>query len=93
MIDILEDVIGVNDDGIECHPFIGIKGDKKGFYSYTLSSDNTTFKRATELQLRELIEDGEFLDKGRIRMIPKGAENTAGAGAMKVQKYNGKAIR
>jgi hypothetical protein len=93
MIEILEDVVGVNDDGIECHPFKGIKGDKKGFYSYTLSSDNTTFKPATELQLRELIENGEFLDKGRIRMIPKGAVTTAAAGAMKVQKYNGKTIR
>ena len=72
VLEILEDVSCINDDGLERHPFKGVKGDKKGFFSYTLSSDNTTFKPATEARLRELIEDGEFNNKGRIRMAPKG---------------------
>ncbi len=93
MIEILEDVVGINDDGLECHPFKGLRGDKKGYFSYTLSTDNTTFRPATELQLRKLIEDGEFRDKGRIRMVPKGSATTGGAGALKVQKYNGRPIR
>lgn len=93
MLEILEDVIGINHDGVECHPFKGVKGDKKGFYSYTLSTDNKTFKPATEAQLRELIENGEFQSRGRIRMIPKGSKSTGGAGALKVQKYIGKPVR
>lgn len=93
MLEIIEDIIGINYDGLECHPFKGVKGDKKGFFSYTLSADNTTFKPVNETQLRKLIEDGEFQNKGRIRMIPKGATSTGGAGALKVQKYNGKHIR
>ncbi|MCZ4279698.1 hypothetical protein O4H49_02835 [Kiloniella laminariae] len=93
MLEILEDVIGINKDGIVCHPFKGLKGDKKGYYSYTFSSDNTTFKPATERELREFIEKNEFSNKGRIRMVPKGATSTGGAGALMVQKYKGISIR
>ncbi len=93
MIEMLEDIEGLNDEGVICYPFKGQQGDKKGFYSYTFSSDNKTFQPATEAKLRQLIETGEFADKGRIRMVPKGATSTAQAGAMKVQNYKGKPVR
>lgn len=92
MLDLIHDIVGVNNAGQKCHPFKGIKGDKKGFYSYTLSTDNTTFKPITETELRKKIEDGDFIGQGRIRMIPAGEMKTSGAGALSVFSYLGKRV-
>lgn len=72
-IEILRDVVGMNNSGEECHPFKGVRGTKKGFYSFTLDSDNSTFKPISEAELRRRIEAGEFNHRGRIRMVPAGA--------------------
>lgn len=92
MLDLKKGIIGLNDDGETCHPYKCIEGDKAGFYSYTLSSNNKTFKPATKSKLREMIEAGDFQSGGRIRMIPLGTTRT-GAGAMKVQSYTGRAVK
>ena len=92
MLDLINDVVGYNDAGEKCHPFKGKQGSKKGFYSYTFSSDNSTFKPITETELREKIETGEFNGRGRIRMIPKETTKTSGAGALSVHSYLGKRV-
>ena len=92
MLDLIHDIVGFNEAGQKCHPFKGKQGDKKGYYSYTLSSDNKTFKPITEIELRKKIENGEFNGIGRIRMIPEGTTETSGAGALSVHSYLGKRL-
>lgn len=91
-LEFLSDVVGINEAGEECHPFKGIRGDKRGFYSFTLSSDNTTFTAISEPELRRRIEAGEFNSSGRVRMIPAGATSTSGAGALSVVRYKGRTL-
>lgn len=87
------DIVGINEAGIECHPYKGLKGDKTGYFSYTFKTDsNTDFARATEADLRKLIEGGEFNDRGRIRMVPANALSTSGAGALRVIRYKGRLL-
>jgi hypothetical protein len=92
VLDLIIDIVGYNDAGETCHPFKGKQGSKKGFYSYTLSSDNLTFDPITETELRNKIEGGEFNGAGRIRMIPLGTTKTSGAGALSVHSYLGKRV-
>jgi hypothetical protein len=92
MLDLIHDIVGINKAGQMCHPFKGVRGDKKGFYSYTLSLNNKTFKLITDTELRKRIEDGDFSGQGRIRMIPAGEAKTSGAGALSVFSYLGKRV-
>ena len=87
MIHIFEEITGINQEGFKCHPFRGLKGQKKGFFSYTLSTDNKSFRPASESELKALVLSGAFEGKGRIRMIPKGAKTTASAGALSVRNH------
>jgi len=89
MLDLIHDIVGYNDSGAKCHPFKGKQGAKKGFYSYTFSSDNSTFKPISETELRNKIENGGFNGVGRIRMIPEGTTKTSGASALTVHSYLG----
>jgi hypothetical protein len=88
-IELFEAIVGLNEQGKICHPFKGLKGDKKGLFSITFSADNTTFRGVTEQELRTLVISGAFNDAGRIRMIPKGADSTSGAGALHPVSYQG----
>lgn len=92
MFELLEEVVGINDAGEVCHPFTGVLGGKTGLFSYTMLSDNTTFKGINAASLRRKIEAGEFNYKGRIRMIPKRAISTSHAGALRVVSYMGKKL-
>lgn len=91
-IELLEDVTGINENGMLCHPFKGLVRDKKGKFSFTLSSDNISFRGVTEMELRELLESGSFNERGRIRMIPFDATSTGGAGALRPISYKGKKL-
>jgi hypothetical protein len=89
---LLTDVVGINDDSIVCHPYLGLTRSKRGYYSFTLSNDNKTFAPISEADLRRKIESGEFNDRGRIRMVPFGSTAVSGAGAMRVVRYNGRLL-
>jgi hypothetical protein len=92
-LELLHDIVGINDDGVECYPFKGLKGSKRESFSYTFSTtDNTSFQPVNEAGLRRLVEEGEFNTRGRVRMVPANANSTAGAGAMKVVRYKGRAL-
>lgn len=92
MPELLEDIVGINAAGEVCHPFKGVRGTKRGHFSFTLSNDNTSFQGATEALLRRMIAAGDFDYTGRIRMVPVGAKSTSGAGALRVVKYRGKKL-
>ena len=93
MIELLEDVIGINSDGLVCHPYKITRGDKRGFFSYTLETDNNLdFKGTNEVELRALIEAGAFNERGRVRMIPAGSVKVEGGKALSVKRYNGIAL-
>lgn len=92
MLDLLEDVAGVNDAGIVCHPYKFRRGKKKGLYSYTLKSDNKTFTGIDELALRAMIEGGDFDETGRIFMVPAGSASTENHGALNVKTYKSKRL-
>jgi hypothetical protein len=87
MLELLEDVTGMNDAGLVCHPYKFKRGDKKGLYSYTQKSDNKTFEGINEKALRVLIERGDFNETGRIFMVPAGSVNTDHHGALNVYRY------
>ena len=86
----LYDVVGVNDDGIECHPYKQVVAGQKGKFSYSFESHNRDFKPATTAELISLIEDGKFDGKGKIRMLPPNSQNTKNNGAMRVAFYKGR---
>ena len=90
--EVIVDIVGKNEAGETCHPFKGVRGEKKGFFSYTFLSDNKSFVPTTESELRKKIEAGEFNSRGRIRMIPPGAKSTTGAGALSLVSYKGKKV-
>ena len=58
-LELLYDISGINEAGDECHPFKALIGAKRGFFSYTFQSDNTTFAPIGEEELRYLVEVGE----------------------------------
>lgn len=89
MLELLEDVIGINEAGLVCHPYKYQRGSKKGCFSYTFKTDNKSFQGIEEAGLRALIEDGQFNDVGRIFMVPAGSKNTDGHGALNVIRYKG----
>ena len=89
MLDILEDVIGINEAGLVCHPYKYQRGPKKGLFSYTFKNDNKSFKGIDEAGLRALIENGQFNDNGRIFMVPSGSKNVERHGALNVIRYKG----
>jgi len=91
-LELLEDIVGINEAGEDCHPFKALTGDKRGYFSYTLQSCNTTFKAIGESDLRRMIEAGDFNACGRVRMIPAGSLRTAGAGALRIVRYRGRRL-
>ena len=91
-LEILDDVVGINEAGVECHPFKGLAGPKRGQFSYTFLNDNTTFKPVDEAELRRMIEAGDFNERGRVRMVPPGSASTSGAGALRVVRYKGRRL-
>jgi hypothetical protein len=91
-LELLEDIVGINEAEELCHPFKGVRGDKRGYFSYTLSNDNTKFAAIGELDLRRMVESGEFNERGRIRMVPAGASSRAGAGGLSVFSYKGRVL-
>jgi hypothetical protein len=92
MLELLNDVTGVNEAGIVCHPYKFRRGAKKGLYSYTLKAENTTFAGIDEAALRAMIERGDFDKTGRIFMVPAGSSNTANHGALNVKTYKSKRL-
>jgi hypothetical protein len=88
----LYDVVGINDDGIECHPYKQTVAGQKGRFSYSFESHNRGFKPATATDLIALIEDGRFDQKGKIRMLPPDSKNTGNNGAMRVAFYKGQEL-
>ncbi|PCM49096.1 hypothetical protein CP335_13545 [Pseudomonas fluorescens] len=92
MLEMLEDVIGINEAGLVCHPYKYQRGPKKGRFSYTFKNDNKSFQGIDEAGLRVLIEDGQFNDAGRIFMLPSGSTNVEGHGALNVIRYKGELL-
>mgnify|MGYP007109773516 CR=1 FL=1 len=91
-LELLFDVVGINNAGETCHPFKGVSGKKRGYFSYTLQTENTTFQAIAESDLLRMIEAGEFNERGRVRMVSAGATGTAGAGALRVVSYKGRRL-
>lgn len=92
MIEVIEDIIGKNEAGLVCHPYKYLRGEKKGFFSYTFENDNKTFKAVTEADLRKMIEAGMFNDRGRIFMLPAGSLTVKYNGALRVTRYKGELL-
>lgn len=93
MAELLEDVVGVNQAGLVCHPYKLTRGDKAGQYSYTLETcNNLNYIGVDEAGLRSLIESGAFNEKGRIRMLPAGYLVGAVGNALSVRRYQGKLL-
>lgn len=93
MAELLEDVIGVNQAGLVCHPYKLSRGKKSGQYSYTLETDNNlNYIGIDEAGLRALIESGAFNEKGRIRMLPAGCPSGAIGNALSVRRYQGRLL-
>lgn len=86
----LEDVVGINDEGIHCHPYKHTVAKQKHRFSYSFETHNRGFKPATTEELIALIEEGRFDNKGKIRMLPPDSTNTDQNGAMRVAYYKGK---
>ncbi|PYD18414.1 hypothetical protein DND47_04545 [Pseudomonas syringae pv. syringae] len=89
MLEVIEDVIGLNEAGLVCHPYKFQRGPKKGLFSFTLEADNKSFEGIDEKTLRSLIEGGLFNEKGRIFMVPAGCINVRHHGALNVHRYKG----
>jgi len=85
-IEILDDIVGINKEGVRCYPYKIREGEKKGFFSVNLSSGSVGHQAFTEKQLRASIDAGDFTGKGTIRMIPKNT-TTGGAGSLSVIYY------
>lgn len=86
----LEEVVGFHQNGVKCHPYKGLRGPKKGKFSYTLKTDdNTDFQAATASELIKMIEEGAFDTKGRIRMLPLDAQYSKFNSALSVVSYSG----
>lgn len=79
--------------GQKVYPYKGERGDKKGLYSVNFTNDTKQFEAYTEEQLIRAVEDGNFDNKGTIRMLPlnykAGAERNAYAPAF----YLGNSIK
>lgn len=88
----LEDVVGLNDDDIHCHPYKHTVRGQKGKFSYSFATHNRDFIPATATELIELIEDGQFDGKGKIRMLPPDSKDTKNNGAMRVVLYKGQRL-
>jgi len=86
----LEDVVGINDEGIHCHPYKHTVAKQKHSFSYSFETHNRGFKPATTEELIALIEEGRFDKKGKIRMLPPDSTNTDKNGAMRVEFYKGR---
>jgi hypothetical protein len=92
-IETLSDIVGLNESGKKCHPFKGRVGAHIGkFHINFKKHNNRSFAAVNEDILRSLIEDGEFNDKGTIRMIAKDAKYTGGASALRPRLYKGKKL-
>lgn len=92
-LELIPDIIAINKDGEACHPFKGLIGPKCGYFNYTLSTtDSTSFVAISDLELRHMIEDGEFNERGRVRMVPANATSTSGASALSVGRYMGRVL-
>ncbi|MDU8541395.1 hypothetical protein [Pseudomonas syringae group sp. J248-6] len=92
MLEVIEDVIGINEAGLVCHPYKFQRGPKKGRFSFTLKSDNKSFEGIDEKTLRSLIEDGHFNETGRIFMVPAGCISVRHHAALNVRRYKGDLI-
>jgi len=85
----LEDVVGLNDDDIHCHPYKHTVRGLKGKFSYSFEAHNRDFIPASAQELIALIEAGRFDETGKIRMLPPNSTNTKNNGAMRVAFYKG----
>ena len=86
----LNDVVGINDEGVHCHPYKQTVAKQKQMFSYSFETHNRGFKPATAEELIALIEEGRFDEKGKIRMLPPDSTNTEKNGAMRVAFYKGR---
>ncbi|WP_288521035.1 hypothetical protein [uncultured Pseudomonas sp.] len=94
MTDLLEDVVGMNEAGLICHPYKLRRGKNAGKYSYTLETDNNlNYIGTDEAGLRALIEAGAFDERGRIRMLPAGAPPGTLGSALSVRCYLGRPLQ
>lgn len=75
MLELLEDVIGVNRAGLICHPYKFKMGSKKGKFVYTFDPEEEICHGVNEAELRALVESGRFSDGGAIFMVPVGSRN------------------
>lgn len=92
MLEVLEDVIGINRKGLICHPYKFKMGSKKGQYVYTFDPEDRIFHDASEADLRALIENGQFNDSGGIFMVPVGSRNIDRRSVLSVLRYRGELL-
>lgn len=88
----LNDVVGINDEDIYCHPYKQTVRGQKGKFSYSFESHNRGFIPASAEELITMIEDGRFDGKGKIRMLPPDSKTTKNNGAMRVAYYKGQKL-
>ena len=92
--DLLLDVIAINSELQEVHPFLGLRGRMKDKFSVNLTSSNRgNFLPYSEEQLRKLIVSGGFSEMGRIRMVTRHASSRSSAKAYAPIIYLGKSIK
>jgi hypothetical protein len=92
MLEVLEDVIGINRAGLICHPYKFKLGSKKGRYIYTFNPEERIFHEASEVDLRVLIENGLFNAGGGIFMVPAGSKNIDRRCVLSVLRYKGELL-
>jgi hypothetical protein len=92
-IEIMTDIVGVNRSGEICHPYRVRVGVHNAKFSINFKKQkNKSFAAVTESILRSLIEEGEFDEKGTIKMIVKDAQYTGGATALRPRAYKGEKL-
>lgn len=77
-------------EGRKVHPYKGLRGPKKGFYSVNFTNDTKRFQGMTEAELIQAIETGRFRDRGTIRM--RRVDDT-GVNAFAPVAYNNRKVK
>jgi hypothetical protein len=92
MLELLEDVIGINRAGLICHPYKFKMGSKKGKFVYTFDPEEMVCLGMNEAELRALIEAGRFSNGGAIFMVPAGSRNIDRRRLLTVLRYKGEPL-
>jgi hypothetical protein len=89
----LLDVWSLDEEGKKIHPYKGERGGKKGLFSVNFTNDTKKFQGMTEEQLVQAILEGQFKERGTVRMLPIDAEPGSERNAFAPVFYKGRRIK